>query len=75
MKIVRKIGEGAFGYVEQVEIKGKIYAGKRFRADRSFDEKRFCREFEILQGLSHRHTMKYYGYHIVPGGGSNSHTR
>jgi len=72
VKIVRKIGEGAFGYVEQVEIKGKIYAGKRFRADRSFDEKRFCREFEILQGLSHRHIVKYYGYHIVPGGGSKS---
>ena len=68
VKILGKIGEGAFGYVERVEIKGgKICAGKRFRADRFFAEKRFCREFEILQGLRHDYIVHYYGYHIVPG--------
>ena len=70
VKILQKIGEGAFGYVERIEMNGKIYAGKRFRADRSFNEKKFHREFKILQGLSHRHIVKYCGYHIVPGGGS-----
>jgi len=72
VKILKKIGEGAFGYVDKVEIGGKIYAGKRFRADRYYDEKRFCREFKILEGLSHPHIVEYYGHHIVPGGESKS---
>jgi len=70
LTIREKIGEGAFGYVEKVEIKGKIYAGKRFRADRTFDEKIFCREFQILQALTHDHIVQYYGHHIVPGSNS-----
>lgn len=65
VKFLEKIGEGAFSIVNKVEVKGKIYAGKRFRTDRSFDEKRFFREFQIMQKLEHDHIVKYYGYHLA----------
>ena len=60
----KRIGVGAFGYVEVVEVRGKKYAGKRFRDDCNFNEKMFIREFQIMQGLKHDHIVDYYGYHI-----------
>ena len=59
-----RIGEGAFGSVEVVEIKGKIYAGKQYRKDGNFSEEMFIREFQIMQGLQNEHIVQYYGYHI-----------
>ena len=60
----KKIGEGAFGIVEKVKINGKICAAKRFRHDSNFEEKRFLREFQLMQALKHDHIVVYYGYHI-----------
>ena len=60
----KRIGEGAFGYVEEVEVKGKIYAGKHFKDDRNLNKKTFFGEFQILQALQHDHIVNYYGYHI-----------
>lgn len=59
-----KIGEGAFGSVEMVEVSGKIYAGKQYRKDCNFSEEMFIREFQIMQSLQHDHIVQYYGYHI-----------
>ena len=56
------MGAGAFGFVEKVEVKGKIYAGKQFRND--IDEKTFIKEFQIMQALKHEHIVVYCGYHI-----------
>ena len=53
-----RIGEGAFGSVEVVEIKGKIYAGKQYRKDGNFSEEMFIREFQIVQGLQHQHIVQ-----------------
>lgn len=58
------IGEGAFGFVEKVEIKGKICAGKQYRKDCNFSEEMFIKEFQIMRGLKHDHIVAYYGYHI-----------
>ena len=60
----KRIGEGAFGFVEMVEVRGKIYAGKQYRKDHHFSEKKFISEFHILQRLKHDHIVEYYGYHI-----------
>ena len=62
--IGKRIGVGAFGYVEVVEVRGKKYAGKRFRDDCNFNEKMFIREFQIMQALKHDHIVAYFGYHI-----------
>ena len=59
-----RIGEGAFGIVEKVEVKGKIYAGKWFKQDRNFSKITFIREFQIMQALKHDHIVDYYGYYI-----------
>ena len=59
-----KIGEGAFGSVEVIEVKGKICAGKQYRKDSSFSEEMFIKEFQIMQRLQHEHIVQYYGYHI-----------
>ena len=56
------MGVGAFGFVETVEVKGKIYAGKQFRND--IDEKTFIKEFQIMQALKHEHIVDYCGYHV-----------
>ena len=60
----KRIGEGAFGFVEMVEVGEKIYAGKQYRKDRSFKEEMFIREFQIMERLKHHHIVQYYGYHI-----------
>ena len=59
-----KIGEGAFGSVEEIEVKGKICAGKQYRKDGNFSEEMFIKEFQIMQKLQHEHIVQYYGYHI-----------
>ena len=59
-----RIGEGVFGYVEEVKVKGKICAGKQFRHDRNLNMKKFFEEFQIMQVLQHDHIVNYYGYHI-----------
>ena len=59
-----RIGEGAFGFVEVIEVKGKICAGKQYRKDGNFSEEMFIREFQILQSLQHENIVQYYGYHI-----------
>lgn len=59
-----KIGEGAFGSVEVIEVKGKICAGKQYRKDGNFSEEMFIKEFQIMQRLQHEHIVQYYGYHI-----------
>lgn len=56
------MGGGAFGFVEAVEVKGKIYAAKQFRNE--IDKKTFIREFQIMQAVKHEHIVDYYGYHI-----------
>ena len=58
------MGAGAFGFVEAVEVKGRIYAGKHFRNDCNFNKKTFIREFQIMQALKHDNIVDYYGYHI-----------
>ena len=60
----KRIGEGAFGSVEMVEVRGKIYAGKQYRKDCNFREEMFIREFQIMQRLKHDHIVEYHGYHI-----------
>ena len=60
----KRIGVGAFGIVEAVEVKGKICAGKHFRDDSNFKEKTFIREFHIMQALKHDHIVDYYGYYM-----------
>ena len=59
-----KLGEGTFGFVEVVEIRGKICAGKHYRIDHNFSMKMFIREFEIMQNLAQKHIVEYYGYHM-----------
>ena len=63
----KRIGEGAFGYVEEVEVKGKIYAGKQFKDDCNLNKKTFLGEFQIMQTLQHDHIVDYYGFHIREG--------
>ena len=63
----KRIGEGAFGYVEEVKVKGKIYAGKQFKDDRNLNKKTFLGEFQIMQTLQHDHIVDYYGFHIREG--------
>lgn len=60
----KRIGVGAFGFVEAVEVKGKICAAKHFRDDSNFKEKTFIREFHIMQALKHDHIVDYYGYYM-----------
>ena len=60
----KRIGVGAFGFVEAVEVKGKICAAKHFRDDSNFKEKTFIREFQIMQALKHDHIVDYYGYYM-----------
>ena len=62
----KRIGEGAFGFVEKVKVDGKICAGKHFKDDRNYNEKTFRKEFKIVQELKHDHIVYYYGYHILP---------
>ena len=59
-----RIGEGAFGSVEVIEVKGKIYAGKQYRKDGNFSEEMFIREFQIMQRLQHEHIVQYHGCHM-----------
>ena len=61
-----KIGEGSFGFVEVVAVKGKIYAGKQYRKDHNFTLQTFIREFQIMQNLKHDHIVKYYNFYIHP---------
>ena len=58
------MGVGAFGFVEAVEVKGKICAAKHFRDDSNFNKKTFIREFQIMQALKHDHIVDYYGYYM-----------
>ena len=60
----KRIGVGAFGIVEAVEIKGKICAAKYFRDNSNFNTKTFFREFQIMQALKHDHIVVYYGYYM-----------
>ena len=62
--IGKRIGVGAFGFVEAVEVKGKICAAKHFRDDSNFNKKTFIREFQIMQALKHDHIVDYYGYYM-----------
>ena len=62
--VERRIGEGAFGYVEEVEVKGKTFAAKEFKVDRNLNMKTFFEGFQIMQALKHDHIVDYYGYHI-----------
>ena len=59
-----RIGEGTFGFVEIVDIGGKIFAGKQYRKECSFSVEMFIREFQIIQRLKHDNIVEYYGYHI-----------
>ena len=60
-----KIGEGAFGFVEAVEVKGKFCAGKQYyRNESTFSVKKFLKEFQMMQTLKHDHIVEYYGYHV-----------
>ena len=59
-----KIGEGSFGFVEVVAVKGKIYAGKQYRQDHNFTLQTFMREFQIMKNLKHDHIVKYYNFYI-----------
>ena len=60
----KRIGVGAFSFVEAVEVKGKICAAKHFRDDSNFKDKTFIREFQIMQALKHDHIVDYYGYYM-----------
>ena len=62
----KKIGEGAFGFVEKVKVNGKICAGKHFKNDCNFEEQWFKKEFKIMQKLKHKHIVIYYGFHKLP---------
>ena len=64
LKFLGTIGEGTFCFVEKVEVNGRVYAGKRFRSDCTFDRKRLLSEFCIAQNLEHDHIVKYFGYHL-----------
>ena len=59
-----RIGEGAFGFVEVVEVNGKFRAGKQYhRNESTFSLKKFLKEFQMMQTLKHDHIVEYYGYH------------
>ena len=62
----KRIGEGAFGFVEKVRVNGKICAGKHFKDDCNFKEQKFQKEFKIMQKLKHKHIVIYYGFHKLP---------
>ena len=60
----KNIGEGSFGFVKVVAVKGKIYAGKQYRKYHNFTLQTFIREFQIMQKLKHDHIVKYYNFYV-----------
>ena len=66
------LGIGAYGSVEEVEIKGTIHAGKKFRHDlltilqeEKFGEM-FTKEYICIRQLRHKHIVQYRGICSLP---------
>jgi serine/threonine protein kinase len=65
------LGQGAYGSVIEVEVKGEIYAGKKLRADACSKDpvkfrKQFYTEYQVLDKLEHDHIVRYLGLAIMP---------
>ena len=66
-----QLGTGAYGSVEQVKVKGAMYAAKTFKMDSSInpDEfyKKFTTELHILFSLNHPNIVRYKAVCFLPG--------
>lgn len=70
----RKLGEGSYGEVVEVNVRGKLYAGKRLHAffhrrdvptaDRAAISKRFEEECVRLSRLNHRNIVQIVGVYF-----------
>ena len=66
----RKLGAGAYGSVEQVNIEGEMYAAKKLTVKISMNlnefYKKFFSEFRILSSLYHPNIVQYHGVCPLP---------
>ena len=61
-KIIRKVGQGAFGKVYLASYKNSYYAVKCSKTSKTDASKQLLNEVELLKRLSHLHVIQYFGY-------------
>ena len=63
------LGQGAYGCVIELKVGGKLYAGKKLRADACPDPlkfwNKFYTEYQVLDKLCHKHIVQYRGITVM----------
>ena len=66
----RVLGAGTYGSVEEVKVRGTVYAGKKYRCDVFPNEEKFSikftREYACIHRLQHKHIVRYCGISSLP---------